>query len=1031
VVKPGLYEELMTLALGSEVAASKLDVEREEAGELAPHLLAHYAYETILKALRNVPEEERAQRQRDLVNRLLGLLAEAVPSAGIEERDHVAVPLEVLLSLRDPAEKRLGTGEVERPKLPLRQSDLLVNGPRDLAVGHQIRSELASADAVDVLVSFALWSGVRVVKPELARFANRHPGRLRVLTTTYMGVTEPEALDALVDLGAQVRVSYDTRRTRLHAKAWLFHRDSGFTTGIIGSSNLSKSALLDGCEWNVRLSNIDNRTVLDKFLTTFDQYWDDPAFEPYDRARFVEVLKYRDPERDALARAVQTRPYPHQVAALDQLANERAHGHMKNLVVAATGTGKTVIAALDYVRLRKELGGDPSLLFIAHRDEILQQSLAKYRAALGDGYFGELLVGNNKPRVGRHVFASIQALHKERLATLTPDAYDVIVIDEFHHAAADSYTNVLHHFTPKVLLGLTATPERTDGRTVLDWFDHRIAAELRLWDAIDQGLVVPFQYFGVHDGTNLSNVAFNRGRYDIATLEQLYTADHVRANAVLRALHQTVRDPHSMRALGFCVSVKHAEFMAGFCNSKGLKALSVDGETPDAKRAEALQALRSGAVNILFVRDLFNEGLDIPGIDTVLFLRPTESATIFLQQLGRGLRHDEGKSVLTVLDFIGDANRGFRFIDRYRALTRGTRAEVQRAIVDEFPRLPAGCDIRLDRESQAAVLANVRQQISNSWSNLAEDLRQLGDVPLKQFLDATELEPEDLYTSKDRTFTALRHKAGLRREEYEDTNLTRAIPRLLYVDDDARFQQWSAWLRADKPPTPDATNPLMLMLFIALGNVGRPVDEMGDAFAELWAQPEVRAEIVQLLEVLADRPRRPTLPFDKLPFRIHASYSRDEISAGLVQLRRKKDKATGERGPAKLPRTQGGVWKCDDANADILFVELDKDPKHYTPTTLYDDRAITPSLFHWESQSKTRADSETGRRYIASAHSDWRILLFVRKAADDDRGFTSPYMFLGRVRYVSHESEKPMRITWRLDQEMPLDFFADIKIAAG
>jgi superfamily II DNA or RNA helicase len=388
---------------------------------------------------------------------------------------------------------------------------------------------------------------------------------------------------------------------------------------------------------------------------------------------------------------------------------------------------------------------------------------------------------------------------------LRPDAYDVIVVDEFHHAAADSYTAVLNKFTPKILLGLTATPERADGKSILSWFDSRIAAELRLWDALDQGLVVPFQYFGIHDSTKLSTIAFNRGRYDVASLESLYTADHVRANAVLRAIHATIRAPHQMRALGFCVSVKHAEFMAAFFNSKGLPSLSVDHESSDTERATALQELRSGKINVLFVRDLFNEGLDIPGIDTVLFLRPTESATIFLQQLGRGLRHEEGKSCLTVLDFIGDAHRSFRFIDRFRALTRGTRAEVHRAIADGFPRLPAGCDIRLDRESQNAVLANIRQSLSNNWSQLVEDLRHAGDIPLSSFLAAADLEPEQLYSNDSRTFTELRHQAGFRKKPLPKNELTRAISRLTYVDDEVRLRQWIAWLEQDRPPAPDLT----------------------------------------------------------------------------------------------------------------------------------------------------------------------------------------------------------------------------------
>ncbi|HEY8078404.1 MAG TPA: DUF3427 domain-containing protein, partial [Labilithrix sp.] len=601
------------------------------------------------------------------------------------------------------------------------------------------------------------------------------------------------------------------------------------------------------------------------------------------------------------------------------------------------------------------------------------------------------------PREGRHVFASIQALHAKRLADIRPDAYDVVVIDEFHHAAADSYDALLRHLTPKILLGLTATPERADGKSVLGWFDGRIATELRLWDALDQELVSPFQYFGIHDGTDLSAVDFTNGRYDVATLEKVYTADHVRANIVLRAIDAHVRDPRSMRALGFCVSVAHAEFMAQFFAQKGLPAVAVHSETSDADRRLAIQKLNDGTVNVVFAKDLFNEGLDVPGIDTVLFLRPTESATIFLQQLGRGLRFDERKTCLTVLDFIGNAHKKFRFVDRFRALTRGTRANVRRAIEEGFPHLPSGCDIRLDKESQEIVLANVRAAVSTAWREMASDLRELGDVRLPRFLEETGFEAEDLYAQPKRSFTRLRHDAGLRPEAIENAT-TNAIPRLLYVDDDARLDQWGRWLSQEEPPRADANDPLQLMLFASLGFVRRPVAELAEAWREVWSARDVRDELVDVLRLLADRQRRPTYEVEGLPFRVHATYSRDEISAGLLQLRQ-----------GKLLRTQGGVFKCDDAHADVFYVELEKDPKHYTPTTLYEDRVISPTLFQWESQSKTRADSTTGRRYQTHASQAWRILLFVRQRKDDERGFTSPYLFLGPVRYVSHESEKPMR----------------------
>lgn len=1015
---PGLYERLITQAIEGEIqAANDAKSEREPlTPESAPHLLGRHLFEKLLLALRNLPELEK---QVGLVNRLLGLLEGEAPAAGLDKEDHVVPPGELLLALQSLADTRLGQGSLPRPSLPLRHSDLLVNGPRDLRVGSEIRRELGSADRVDVLVSFVKWNGVRMLLPELRGFVERRPGALRVLTTTYMGATEAKALEELAALGAEVRVSYDTRRTRLHAKAWLFHRDSGYSTALIGSSNLSPSAMLDGAEWNVRLSSVDNHTILEKFRTTFRQYWESDDFEAYDPVRFAEAVRHRNAALDALAAAVHLRPYPHQQAALDALAHERARGHNRNLVVAATGTGKTVVAALDYARLCAELGGRPSLLFVAHREEILLQSQARYRAALRDGHFGELLVGKHRPAEGRHVFAAIQALHHGRLATLAPDAYDVVVVDEFHHAAADSYEALLRHLQPKVLLGLTATPERADGRSVLGWFDGRVAAELRLWDALDLGLVSPFQYFGIHDGTDLSAVDFRQGRYDIAALENVYTADHARALLVLRTLHEKVRDPGSMRALGFCVSVAHAIFMADYFTKHGLRAVAVHADTPDAERARALADLRAGNVNVVFSKDLFNEGVDVPAVDTVLFLRPTESATIFLQQLGRGLRLEEGKSCLTVLDFIGQPHKRFRFVERFQALTRGTRDAVRRALEEGFPHLPSGCDIRLDRESQEIVLANVRAAISNVWSELAADLRAAGDVDLPTFLRDAGLSLEDLYARPKRNFTALRHEAGFRAAEV-DTDVTRALPRLLYVDDDARLDRWSEWLASESPPARDDRDPLRLMLFAALGFVRRSVEDWDLAFKELWDQDDVRRETLAVLRLLADRPRRPTFAYAGLPFQVHATYSRDEISAGLLELRQ-----------GKLLRTQGGVLKCPTAHADVLYVELEKDPKHYTPTTLYDDRFISPTLLQWESQSKTRADSDTGRRYRSHASQSWRILVFARQRADDERGFTSPYLFLGPARYVSHESEKPMRILWELERPAPPSFFADVKIAAG
>ncbi|MFT4628467.1 MAG: superfamily II DNA or RNA helicase, partial [Myxococcota bacterium] len=688
----------------------------------------------------------------------------------------------------------------------------------------------------------------------------------------------------------------------------------------------------------------------------------------------------------------------------------RSAGHHRNLVIAATGTGKTVIAALDYARLP----GRPSLLFVAHRREILEKSRATYRAALGDGSVGELLTGADKPLVGRHVFASIQSLHARRLQALAPDAYDVVVVDEFHHAEAATYTALLDRLEPRWLLGLTATPERTDGRSVLHWFGGRVAAESRLWDALDQSLLVPFQYFGVDDQTDLSALDFRGGRYSIAALETVYTADEHRARQVLRALTERVRDPTRMRALGFCVSVRHAEYMAAFFVSNGLNAVAVTGNTAAAERRAAVRRLAAGELCALFTVDVFNEGVDIPSVDTVLFLRPTESATLFLQQLGRGLRLHPDKGCLTVLDMIGRAHRGFRFDRRFRALLGGgTRAEVRAAVEDGFPRLPSGCAIQLEPVAQRSVLENIRRTLSN-WSGLADDLVE--DWPLATFLDRADVDLRELYRP-GRCFTQLRAQRGYLRGQ-PPTSLTRALPRVLHVDDGDRLSSWRRLIDGVRPK-PDATDPHQRMLFAALGQAGRPVEELGAFLGELWDQPEVHSELRQLLELLDDRRRKPTFEEPGLPFRVHATYSRDEISAGLGELRK-----------GKLLRTQGGVYKCDAHRCDVLYVTLQKDAADFTPTTLYNDYPMSPSRFHWESQGSTRLESATGRRY-RGPEADWRVLLFVRHAKRDERRVTQPYLFLGPVRCGSATGERPIQIVWELERPMPGSWFNQVKIAAG
>ena len=1036
----GLYEELLTLQLEKALEETRSRGLRECVEALdpaeAPAVLARFVHDLVEPLLGSLTGEDKLARQVELVNGVVGLLRREVEHSPVLADDAVAQPARQLMALVDPA--RHGVAEAaapERPSIPLASSALLVNGPRDHTVSSEIQLELASADRVDLLVSFLKWSGLRLLKDRLQHFLRWNPGGLRVLTTTYMGATDRRVLDELVRMGAAVKVSYDTRRTRLHAKAWLFHRASGFDTALIGSSNLSAAAMVDGLEWNVRLSRVDAPQILERFQSVFDHYWEEGEFEAYDPVRDGErfdraARAEQQTSADALTLHLDIRPHPFQQEILDSLDAERLRGHTRNLVVAATGTGKTVVAALDYRRLCQQ-HGPLRLLVVAHRREILEQSLATFRAVMRDGGFGEELYAGHLPASGEHVFASIQSLHDKRLEDLDPAYYDVVIVDEFHHAAAPTYDRLLRHVRPRFLLGLTATPERADGASVTDWFDHRIAAELRLWHALDQQLLCPFQYFGVADGTDLRDVGWHRGRYVDSDLERVYTADTARAKKILRALANTVEDLGAMRALGFCVSITHAEFMAREFERAGIRAAALTSNSGNAERDTILRRLRTRQINVVFAVDIFNEGVDVPEVDTVLFLRPTESATVFLQQLGRGLRLAPDKECLTALDFVGHMHRRFRFDRRFRAIMGGTRRQVLEEAEHGFPRLPPGCAIHLEREAQRLVVENIKETLGAGWSALAEDLRALpGDVELRTFLREADVDLIDVYAGGDRGWTKLRRAAGHRLPpaDPDETRFEKVISRLLHVNDPVRLAAWREL--AASVNVPDAfdlrrqEHRVLLMLSSMLDTERLPLAAQPEVLRSFLSHEPLRRELAQLLDVLEDGSRRPTTPHPMdldIPLHLHADYQLAEIMAGF-----------GVVTPAgKLERPQAGVRWLENLGADLFFITLEKSAKDYSPTTMYKDYPISPTLFHWQSQSGTREASPTGQRYIHHAQRGSLVLLFVRRRNEDPRHETVPYTFLGPATYVAHHGERPMSITWRLHTPMPPELFEDTKVAAG
>ncbi|MEU0553260.1 DUF3427 domain-containing protein [Dactylosporangium sp. NPDC006015] len=1027
-VPAGLYEIVVTKALEERLLSvdqglvKRHGLRSADAADRIALLIA----QQVERALDAVPEADRVATGVDVARRLLEALGTQLPRTGPALESPLA-PGEVLTAVgeRQPDGSVRSAG---RPLIPLLDTTLLTNAPGEPRVGSQILTEIESADAIDLVMAFIRTSGLRPIIDALRQHCARGR-RLRVLTTTYTGSTEGKALDLLADLGAEVRVSYDVTTTRLHAKAWLFHRRSAFSTAYVGSSNLTHSAQVAGLEWNVRVSAARNLDVIKKIDAVFESYWQSGDFIPYVQADFQQALdrsRRSDGRTVPVLSPLEVRLEPFQERMLELIELSRTRGHHRNLLVSATGTGKTVMAAVDYARLRQKLPR-ARLLFVAHRERILDQSMATFSHVMRDYEFGEKWVGGTRPTQFNQVFASVQTLAANGLQHLAPDHFDVIIIDEFHHAAAPSYRAIMEDLKPQELLGLTATPERADGLPLLHWFGDRIAAELRLWDAIEQHRLAPFAYYGIHDGIDLREVPWRRGRgYDDAALTEIYTSDMAWARFVYKQLDQHVTDVSTIRCLGFCVSVAHARFMAEQFQKLGVAAVAVSGETPDAERESAIRELEEGTLQVIFSVELFNEGVDVPDVDTLLMLRPTESATLFLQQLGRGLRIARGKSVCTVLDFVGMHRREFRFDQRYRALLGGTRSDLERAVAEGFPFLPAGCHMELDRVARDIVLRSVREAIPSRWPSKVAELRALAQhqptVTIANYLTETGLEVADIYAG-NRGWSALREAAGLSVAPAgsNEQALRRGIGRMLHVDDRQRVDEYRSLLAHMSPPKVGTMSGVeRRLVHMLVANLADQVvtkdTSLQSAVDLLWSHPQVIVELRDLLHVLGDASshlQHQALP--DVPLQVHSQYTRIEILA-----------AVGEGAGAKTPQWREGVYDAKAVGADVFVFTLDKTSGDFSPTTRYRDYAISPDLIHWESQSTTSGDSPTGRRYCNHVAMGRSILLFARTRADD-----RAFWFLGPATYVQHEGDRPMAVTWKLETPLSGDLFAAFAAAVS
>ena len=1030
----GLYEELVTKLINYKInelekdtfQVKKIPIDKAEAAQI----LSQHIGKTIRHAFTLIKGEDVIETQIEIANKIIIFLKEELKKEEFDD-DLIETEGKILKAVFTKVDAHFNDLDLHlkeiTPYTRLIHSELFTGGNSGITLESELRKEILSSDKIDLLVSFIKWKGIRILEQELKEFTERG-GKLRVITTTYIGATDAKAVEFLSSLkNTEVKISYNTGNERLHAKAYLFQRNTGFHTGYIGSSNFSRSALTDGLEWNLKITTKEVGHIIDKFKKTFEAYWQNSEFETFDKikhsAKLVDALKQGkfSKEYTFTTTYFDIKPFHYQNEILEKLEVERTvHNRHRNLLVAATGTGKTVISAFDYKTFRNN-NKSSKLLFVAHRKEILQQAKATFQGILKENNFGGLWVDGIEPSSNEYLFVSVQTLNSRlKDLTLSPDYFDFIILDEAHHGSASSYRPFLNYFKPKVLLGLTATPERMDGENILEDFCNRIAAEIRLPEALNQKLLSPFQYFGITDSIDLTNAKWEKGRYVASELTSIYTKNDVRVGEIISNLDKYTNDINDVRAIGFCVTIEHATFMAEKFSLAGLKATSLTSKNSN-ERESIREKFRKKEFNYLFVVDIFNEGVDIPEIDTVLFLRPTESLTVFLQQLGRGLRLADGKDCLTVLDFVGNSRPEYDFESKFRALIGKTSTSVQKEIEDDFPHLPLGCSIVLEKKTKETILENIKKATSLNVNQLTTKIinfQHQTSLPLtlNNFIEFNRISIETIYKKDSWSRLCQRAKVIADFENINEKKIYSAISNKWLSTNSTSY--FNFILKIAKQGFNIKINDfnenqktMLLMLHYDVWQNAGGFDSLEKSIIQIGKNKTLVNEIIEVLEILIDKIGFKEidiqLPY-KQPLKLHARYTRDQILAafGLSTF----DKKSSNR---------EGAAENKNLNTEILFINLIKSEENFSPTTMYDDYAISETLFHWQSHNAYGPETTKGLSYIKHLENDKKILLFVREKANDENKNTMGYVFIGEANFRETEGSKPMSIKWELNEPMP------------
>ncbi|VWX35298.1 DUF3427 domain-containing protein [Exiguobacterium oxidotolerans] len=979
-------------------------------------------------------------------------------------------------SLTVPLQRQLTASSTTLPlqyEKSLRAWDLIAPGQENQEkLLHHLIDELATAQSADWMVSFTRHSGIQALVPALQE-AERLNKPIRVLTSFYMNITEAKALRTLMQFrNVEIKIYEPIKKNQaFHPKAYLFTRETDLHSAIIGSSNLSKSALTNGLEWNVRIPHSPLTSLVSQAQTLFTNLWTSneaitcttEILEQYEQ-HHLDMPKIRqfvvnDRVAEDSVDYDTIHPNEMQLPALEQLHRLRLKKQTKAMVIAATGTGKTYLAAFDVKQFEAK-----RVLFIAHRGKLLTQAEQTFKKIFTDSTatFGRYQA-NQKETDKQFTFATIQTFSKEvHLEQFDRSTFDYIIIDEFHHAASESYQKVLSHFTPQFLLGITATPERMDGLNIFKLVDHNIAYEIRLYDALAQDLLTPFHYFGIQDDEEIDYemIPQKNGLYIEKDLVQALERSS-RTEYILEMINKFGNSGSTQVGLGFCVNINHAEFMAAEFNKHHIEALAITSNQSEVEREQAIQRLEDehDPLSFIFTVDLFNEGVDIPKINLMLFLRPTESPTIFIQQLGRGLRKHDSKEYVTILDFIGNSQRAFvapLVLSGQQSFHSIDRYHVANAVQNHFPILPEGSLAILDRVTENFIIEQMKKIEFSTSKQLRESYQRLttmiGDTPSLN----------DLVTHRDApAIEAIiqQWKSVLRLKQLEKVATDEELSLLLNPDARKVIEHIESWFPIREPFS-------LLMVQLLLNQETISVDDVIQAAANRFAIPTSalshRSSLIQhlfkrwstplkndrlpLLVVLNDgRFQFSTQMTEALSSNEHlASYLSELIQAGLHAFEQLSggevwlasnqsliSRMTYNRSVIQRlleSPHQEGSWREGVAQAGedyVLFVNLHKN-ESIEDQLNYQDYFIDKKHFHWQSQSIATAHGKAGELYRHHQERGIKIHLFIRKA-EKEQGRSLPFTYFGELIHKSSQGSKPINVEWILKEPLTAEEFISWK----